>query len=170
MRRRAASLLLTALLVCAPAPSPGPAAAEAQGRAEPVYDGFSAPEVAGMLRRLGFAADAGEDEGGPLVAARTGELRFAVLMFGCDGAIPARCGQIQFRAAFAGTPRPAEALAAAWNDDRVFGRAFADAAGRAVLEHPVHLAGGATVRLFINNLALWENSLREFAARAAAAP
>jgi hypothetical protein len=165
MRPVAAAFLLAAL-----AASPGSAASPEQGRQAPVYDGFTAAEVAEAMARLGFAAEPGEDDGGPLVAAGIGDLRFVVLMFGCGAELPARCGQIQFRAAFADAARPASEIAAAWNLDRVFGRALADPEGRAVLEHPVHLAGGATAQLLFNNLALWENSLREFASRVGAAP
>ncbi len=145
-----------ALLVLA-----GPAAADS------VMRDISADELVKIMRGQGFAAQADTaSDGTPLIVARLGQVKFGVTTYGCKGAKGAmRCSRLQFVTVFDLQNAPSmEAVMAmnAYNNKRLFGRAYIDPQGDAILDMTVNLSRGVTRDNLVDNMTVWTGVLSNF--------
>jgi hypothetical protein len=127
-----------------------------------IYNGFTVDEALALMQDAGFRAKLLVDSNGfPYIESGAGGLIFEVNFYGCDGAEPERCLQLQFRASFT-TDDTQKDKALQYNVDKVFGRVY-NLDESTYIEHPMHTNGGVTGDFFVNNLLLWDNVLGEFA-------
>jgi hypothetical protein len=127
-----------------------------------MYNGFTVDETMALMQEAGFRAKLLVDSNGfPYIESGAGGLIFEVNFYGCDGADPERCLQLQFRASFS-TDEAQKEKALQYNVDKVFGRTY-NLEDSTYIEHAMHTNGGVTGDFFINNVLLWDNVLGEFA-------
>lgn len=139
----------------------GPAAADT------VMKDISANELVKIMRGQGFAAQADTaSDGTPLIVARLGQVKFGVTTYGCKGAKGAmRCSRLQFVTVFdlQGAPSAQAVMAMnAYNNKRLFGRAYIDPQGDAILDMTVNLARGVTRDNLVDNMTVWTGVLSNF--------
>lgn len=139
----------------------GPAAAET------VMKDISADELVQIMRAQGFAAQAETaSDGSPMIVARMGQVKFGVTTYGCKGLANAqRCTQLQFVTVFDLQDAPStQAIMAmnAYNNKRLFGRAYVDPSGDAILDMTVNLARGVTRDNLVDNMTVWVGVLSNF--------
>lgn len=139
----------------------GPAAADT------VMKDISAAELVKMMRAQGFAARADTaGDGTPMVIARMGQVKFGVTTYGCKGPKNAmRCSRLQFVTVFdlQGAPSMQAVMAMnAYNNKRLFGRAYVDPEGDAILDMTVNLTRGVTRDNLIDNMTIWVGVLSDF--------
>ena len=122
-------------------------AARAVGEAEVGRDGLRDPEITGTL-----------GQGTPAAG-----LAYRVGFYGCE--LEQRCRTILLSARLDGAEpwAPAPEKIAQWNAGKLFGRAWIDSDGRAVLDHPVAMAGGLPQETLDAVFAAWVLALGEFA-------
>jgi hypothetical protein len=126
-----------------------------------MYNGFTLDETVALMQEAGYRAKVLVDSSGfPYIESGGSGLVFEVNFYGCDGADPERCLQLQFRASFS-TDQAQKDKALQYNIDKVFGRTY-NLNESTYLEHAMHTNGGVTGDYFVNNLLLWDNVLGEF--------
>jgi hypothetical protein len=135
--------------------------------AESVMKDISAEELVKIMRAQGFAAQADRaGDGTPMVIARLGQVKFGVTTYGCKGQQDAmRCSRLQFVTVFDlhGAPSMQAVMAMnAYNNKRLFGRAYIDPQGDAVLDMTVNLTRGVTRDNLVDNMTVWVSVLSNF--------
>jgi hypothetical protein len=130
-------------------------------RGTPLADGgVTAPEVAAALKNAGYPADISADRSGdPLIRSSTGKLLFDIYFYQCGTEL--RCASIAFLAPFR-RKNASQAVVAAWNRDRRFGRAYMDAHGIAWIAMDVETSHGMTTEALGANIDRWIGVMNAF--------
>lgn len=112
-------------------------AARAHGQADVGRDAMKDPEITGLAAgqpyRIGF--------------------------YGCH--LGRDCTSLLFQARFQ-IPKAKAKLLAAWNTQKLFGRAWLDDNGHAVLDHPVAMNGGLPKETLAATFSAWQKAVMEF--------
>ncbi|MFP4002462.1 MAG: YbjN domain-containing protein [Alphaproteobacteria bacterium] len=155
MAKIAAGAALAMLFLAAPA------------SARTIMKDISADELVKIMRAQGFSAQADTAaDGTPMVIARLGQVKFGVTTYGCKGRQGAmRCSRLQFVTVFdlQGAPSSQAMMAMnAYNNKRLFGRAYIDPEGDAILDMTINLSRGITRDNLVDNVTVWTGVLSNF--------
>lgn len=111
--------------------------ARAQGEAEVGRDTMRDPEINGVADGQSYS----------------------IGFYGCD--LGRNCTSLLFQARFVVNEDAADQLAS-WNTNKLFGRAWLDDAGQAVLDHPVAMTGGMPKETLAATFMAWQTAVAEF--------
>lgn len=122
-------------------------------------------EIIHVAREFGPAQVGRDGLRDPQIEATTGGLHYRVVFYGCY--LGRDCDTILFDARFTrkdwarNPPRPD--IFAAWNREKLIGRAWLDREGRAVLDWPMVLGDGVPEETLRAAFSRWRTALGEFA-------
>lgn len=122
-------------------------------------------QVIHVAREFGPAEVASDGMKDPQIRASADGLHYRVTFYGCR--LGRDCDTILFDARLSRNEwqakPPRAKLFAEWNARKLFGRAWVDDEGRAVLDHPVALGPGAPKAMLQATFERWRTALAEFA-------
>lgn len=154
------AILLTGLSLAAAAPTQ---AAQAGTR---IVERMTPGMIASSLKETGYDTVVEEDnQGDPMIIARSGDFSFAVLFFGCSksGTMPDRfCTDLEFYASFNLEEPPALVALNRWNAGQAYGKAYLRNDRKVVFEMPVNLAKGVSESFLQSSLEWWFSALTAF--------
>jgi len=112
------------------------------------------------IARENGAAEVGRDamKDPEITVARDGQT-YRIGFYGCH--LGRNCQSLLFQVRFQIPTEKRKALAR-WNERKLFGRAWLDAEGRAVLDHPVAMAGGLPDTTLRATFDAWQRAVGEF--------
>lgn len=137
------------------------AALTAHAGAQTVVDATDPEKLAEIVRGYGSASMDVDNVGDPKINGRINGKPFAVYFFGCEE--NKNCDTVLFKAIWS-NPGATENDLNTWNSEKLFGRAYLDSDGDAVLEMAVNLKFGVTYENFDDTVDWWRvamNSLDE---------
>ena len=118
-------------------------------------------EIIHVAREFG-PADVGRDGmREPKITGKIGETAYEIGFYGCY--LGRDCTSVLFQARLAREDwEPDSDEIEDWNRQKLFGRAWIDDDSRAVLDHPVAMAGGMPAKSLEGTFRAWQISLDEF--------
>lgn len=131
-------------------------------RPGPVFDSICASDLAKLMRRWGFVADAEEHAGrANLVRSAIGRQPFLVALVGERPEGSSEYGMLWLRAFLRFEQGVPEGLAGAINENAIAARASVDAEGDLVVQTPIVLHGGVTADNLATSFAIWQRTIEE---------
>jgi len=124
-----------------------------------MIDGSDVWAVRNVAHGFGNAEIESDGVGDPMISGKMNGTRYNIYFFGCKDST--NCSRIQFRAGFT-DPHVSIRDLNVWNADKLFGRAYLDEEGDAIVEMTINLKYGVTEKNFIDTFEFWEIVLRDF--------
>lgn len=122
-------------------------------------------EIIHLAREMGPAEVGRDGMKDPQIRGTVDGLHYRIDFYGCR--LGRDCDTILLEARFARKEwkeaPPEEDVFADWNRTKLFGRAWADDEGRAVLDHPITMAAGLPAETLRAVLSRWRKTLEEYA-------
>lgn len=116
-------------------------------------------EVIHIARAEGDARVGRDGMRDPEITGKTDGQPYRIAFYGCH--LGRGCKSLLFEARFS-IPGKKARLLADWNTQKLFGRAWLDDDGLAVLDHPVAMTGGMPKETLAATFAAWRLALTEF--------
>jgi len=127
-----------------------------------VFDAICASDLAKLMRRWGFAAEAEEHAGcANLVKSSIGRQPFLVALVGERPEGSGEYGMLWLRAFLRFEDGVPEGLAGAINENAVAAKASVDAEGDLVVQTPIVLHGGVAAENLATSFAIWKRTIEE---------
>ena len=124
-----------------------------------IYTSISGPELAEIVREMGFTPDLTADKSGdPLIRFRIEGLTCAIWFYGVK---EGRADSLQFSAGFA--DKVPQAKVNEWNSKKRFLKAHLDAEGDVIVNMDFDIDGGVTKAFFEEILKRWRGIFLSFA-------
>jgi hypothetical protein len=156
--------LLVLLAACAPTVSQTPTVAQGQTPVQvpQVVTSLTPGEIEAILREAGYRYERllGRETGEVVVFSLRMRDLIVLLLGNCKGG---RCGSLQLAAAFSMRNPPSLQRINAWNQEKLFSRAYLDKDGDPVLDSYLSLKDGVTRETVVSFLKNFEVSLSQFA-------
>jgi hypothetical protein len=159
--------LLTAGLVVAFAAVLAASGAEAQGvkkspsDAPALITGSSFDAIVAALEARGFKVELSKDkDGDPQIESTDDDEPFSLRFYGCKKG--SDCDSIDFISGWDLADGTTSDVIEAWNEDRLWGRAFLDSDDDPWIDFAVNLKGGVTVENFNDTVSWWWSILHDF--------
>lgn len=119
-------------------------------------------EIIHVARTLGSAEVGRDAMKDPRIVGEVSQLTYSVDFYGCW--LGRACQTIMFRARLMKDNwKPGSKAIASWNAEKLFGRAWRDGEGVAVLDHAVSMRAGLPEDTLLASFEAWRRALLEFA-------
>jgi hypothetical protein len=127
--------------------------------ASDLIDGTDPNAILDVAKGFGSATLEKDDTGDPKISGRIEGVKYGIYFYGCEAG--ASCTEIQFAAGWSDTKVPMAEINE-WNRTKRFGKAYLDKENDPILEAPVNLKNGVSVKNLESTFEWWGAIVKVF--------